>query len=560
MSQDFELAVQCHRAGLLDKAAKLCRKVLVKKPKHAQALHLLGLMAHQNNDPAAAIDWYSKALAAKPDFAQAYNALGAALFACKRLDEAIAAFRKAVAAMPDYAEALKNLGISLKQSGLVEESLACLRRVLAFHPSWHEVHSDAVFNGFYSPENNTAKNFEEHRRWDRIHAGHLAGTCAAHANDRTANRRLRIGLVSPDFKQHPVMHFLLPYLEHHNREEIELYAYSQVPEPDEWTELARKQVGHWRSLVNTPDAQAAELIRADEIDILVDLAGHTHNNRLMVFARKPAPVQVTYLGYPGTTGLSAINYRITDAFADPPGMTEGHHSEELIRLPKSAWCYGPDSQSESSESPAARHGVVTFGSFNNLAKINDRMLGLWARILEAVPGSRLLLKSNGFLSMEARRRVKDALCNPYGIGEDRLDIRGPEDSHQSHLALYREMDIALDTFPYHGTTTTCEALWMGVPVVTLAGQSHISRVGVSLLTNVGLPELVTESEDEYVRVAVELARDLGRLVDYRANLRGKMRDSPLLDAPAFTRDLEAAFRQMWMTWIASPDPSKAAIQ
>jgi predicted O-linked N-acetylglucosamine transferase (SPINDLY family) len=559
MSKDFELAVQCHQAGLLDKAARLCRKVLIKKPKHAQALYLLGFMAHQENDLVSAIEWHQKAVAAKPDFAQAHNSLGGALFAAKRLDEAIASFRRAVAAMPDYAEALKNLGIALKDAGMVEGALDAQRRALSLHRSWHEVHSACLFTRHSLEVEDPMELLADHRSWDQIYASHLTGMIAPHANSRVAGRRLRVGLVSPDFKQHPVMRFLLPFLEHHNREQIELFAYAQVPEPDEWTELARKQVGHWRSLVDMPDAEAADLIRADEIDVLVDLAGHSNGNRLMVFARKPAPVQVTYLGYPGTTGLSAIDYRITDAFADPPGMTEGHHSEKLIRLAGCAWCYGPDSQNVPSESPATQSGVVTFGCFNNLAKVNDRTLGLWARILDAVPGSRLLLKSIGFLSMDARRRVRESLCSQSGIGEERLDIRGPEDSHESHLALYREMDIALDTFPYHGTTTTCEALWMGVPVVTLAGRTHVSRVGVSLLTNVGLPELIAESEDDYVRMAVELARDVERLVSYRSNLRDGVLGSQLLDAPSFAREIEGAFRQMWTSWCeTSLDSSKAA--
>jgi predicted O-linked N-acetylglucosamine transferase (SPINDLY family) len=348
----------------------------------------------------------------------------------------------------------------------------------------------------------------------------------------------------------------MPFLEHHDREQIELFAYGEVSEPDEWTERARKQVDHWRSLANVPDAQAAELIRGDEIDILVDLAGHTNGNRLMVFARKPAPVQATYLGYPGTTGLSAMDYRITDALADPPGMTEEHHSERLIRLPNCAWCYGPDTEASPGPSPAAQRGHVTFGSFNNLAKVTDRMLDAWARILQAVPDSRLLLKSAGFLSMDARMRVRETMLSKSGISEERLDIRGPEDSHQSHLLLYREMDIALDTFPYHGTTTTCEALWMGVPVISLAGQTHVSRVGVSLLNNVGLPELVAASEDEYVRIAAQLAGDAERLSSYRANLRDRMRQSRLLDAQSFSCGIEAAFRQMWASWVASENQPK----
>jgi predicted O-linked N-acetylglucosamine transferase (SPINDLY family) len=345
----------------------------------------------------------------------------------------------------------------------------------------------------------------------------------------------------------------MPFLEHHDRERFELFAYAQVAAPDEWTERARRQVDHWRSLVNVPDAAAADLIRGDEIDILVDLAGHTDGNRLLVFAHKPAPVQATYLGYPGTTGLSAMDHRFTDALADPPGMTEAHHSERLVRLPECAWCYRPDTETPPGPSPAMLRGYVTFGSFNNLSKVNERMLRVWSRILQAVPGSRLLLKSAGFISTEARRRTRETLMAGTGISGDRLDIRGPEDSHESHMELYREMDIALDTFPYHGTTTTCEALWMGVPVVTLAGQTHVSRVGVSLLTHAGLPELVAGSEDGYVRIAVELAGDAGRLSNHRAGFRDRMRASRLMDEQPFSRGLEASLRRMWTSWVASQD-------
>ncbi|MES2920553.1 MAG: tetratricopeptide repeat protein [Verrucomicrobiota bacterium] len=555
--QDYELAVQCHQAGMLEKAGKLCRKVLSKQPKHSQAFHLLGLMAHQGGDPAAAADWHRKAVTAKPDFAEAHNSLGAALLACRKLDESVESFRRAVAIKPDCARALGNLGIVLKDCGLVEESVDAHRRALAAYPAWHEARSSLLLTCHYLFENDTVSLLGEHRNWDSIHAGHLAGIITPHANRRETDRRLRIGLVSPDFKDHPVIRFLLPFLEHHDREQIELFAYSHVAEPDQWTELVRKKVDHWRSLVNVPDAAAAELIRGDEIDILVDLAGHTNGNRLMVFARRPAPVQVTYLGYPGTTGLSAMDYRITDALADPPGLTDAQHSEQLIRLQGCAWCYGPDTEALLGPGPAADRGHVTFGSFNNLAKVNERMLRVWARIIEAVPGSRLLLKSAGFLSMAARKRTREALISGTDISEERLDIRGPEDSHQAHLELYREMDIALDTFPYHGTTTTCEALWMGVPVVTLAGRSHVSRVGVSLLTNAGLPELVAESEDEYIRIAVELAQNTERLSTYRASIRDTMRGSGLLDASLFAKEFEAAFRQMWLSWTTSQDSAKA---
>jgi predicted O-linked N-acetylglucosamine transferase (SPINDLY family) len=376
----------------------------------------------------------------------------------------------------------------------------------------------------------------------------LTDTFACHTNCRDLNRRLRIGFVSPDFKDHPVIHFILPFLENYDRNQIELFVYSQVADLDEWTEMASKHVDHWRSLVHVPDVEAATLIRSDQIDILVDLAGHTNGNRLLVFAHKPAPIQVTYLGYPDTSGLAAMDYRITDALADPPGMTENHNTEQLIRLPGCAWCYGAYSDILPNKSPAAMNNYVTFGSFNNLAKVNDRMLRVWARILEAVPSSRLLLKAAGFRSMEARKRVREIFFLHSGIDEDRLDFRLPEEKHESHLALYGEMDIALDTFPYHGTTTTCEALWMGVPVVILEGKSHVSRVGVSLLTSIGLPEMVAVSEDEYVKIAVTLAGNVELLKSHRENLRDKLQNSRLLDGISFSRDLESVFRQMWKLW------------
>lgn len=532
---------------MLDKAGRLCRKILQKRPKHAQALHLLGLMAHQQNDPQAAIDWHLKAVAAKPDFAQAYNSLGAALAACDKLDEAVVAFRRAVALQPDYPRACGNLGILLKDCGRVRESIDAFRSALAARNSWHEARGAILLASHYLSETDPISLLAEHRFWDRVHAGHLAGNIAPHTNGREADRPLRIGLVSADFKEHPVIRFIMPLLEHHNRKEIELFIYENVSLPDQWTELARKHADSWRSLTNMPDDEAAALIRGDEIDILVDLSGHTLGSRLLLFARKPAPIQVTYLGYPGTTGLAAMDYRITDALADPPGMTEDHHSERLIRLPHSAWCYFADTKNLPVQSPAISRGYVTFGSFNNLAKLNDRMLAVWARILAAVPDSKLILKSAGLRSMEARKWV----TNTLGIDPERLDLRGALDSHEAHLGLYGEMDIALDTFPYHGTTTTCEALWMGLPVITLAGNTHVSRVGISLLNNAGFPELVAHSEDEYVRLAVELSQDVAKLADTRLKRREILMNSQLLDAPSFAHEMEALFRQIWTTWINS---------
>ncbi len=299
------------------------------------------------------------------------------------------------------------------------------------------------------------------------------------------------------------------------------------------------------------DAQAVDLIRQDGIDILVDLAGHTGNNRLLVFARKPAPVQVAWLGYPNTTGLSTMDYRLTDAFADPPGMTDAFYSEQLVRLPQTAWCFRPTDAAPIS--PRADGAPMTFGSFNNFAKVTDAMLRTWATLLRALPEARLLLKSRSLADASVQRHVREIL-HAAEVMPDRVDLRGQPSTYPDHLASYAGVDIALDTFPYHGTTTTCEALWMGVPVITLAGRTHVSRVGVSLLSNVGLAEYVADDPDQYVQIALDLAADKSRLAELRENLRRRMEQSPLMDAPGFARNVEAAYRTMWQRWCAQCPP------
>jgi predicted O-linked N-acetylglucosamine transferase (SPINDLY family) len=359
---------------------------------------------------------------------------------------------------------------------------------------------------------------------------------------------LRIGYVSADFRDHPVGRFLLPLLQRHDSRKFEVFCYSNGPHVDAITKSLQRHAHRWRSIIGQNDDEAAEQIRADRIDLLVDLSGHTSGNRLLVFARKPAPVQVNYLGYPGTTGLTAMDYRLTDRFADPPGLTEPLHVEKLQHLPRTNWCFAPPQDSPPLEPPPAiRRGCVTFGSFNNFGKMTGAMFAVWAEILRQVPGSRLLLKAPALRAQGTRQRILGNFA-AQGIEANRLDLHDWQPDYASHLALYGEMDIALDTFPYNGTTTTCDALWMGVPVVTLAGQSHVSRVGLSLLSNVRLPETIATTAEEYIRLAVQLAHDPDRLKILRAQLRERLTTSPLMDADGFTRDVEAAYRQIWRIW------------
>ncbi len=576
------LAVQ---AGRVEAGMELMRRAIRLKPDYAEAHNNLGIVLQNAGQTDEAMASYHRAIRLEPDYAEAHYNLGVALMAGGQLDEAIACYRQAIRLKPDYAEAHYNLGVAFKNkeqfdeaitscrqairfkpdlaeahnnlgfllqiTGRLDEAIASYRQALRLKPDYAEAHDNLIFAFNYHPGYDAGMIFEELRRWNQQHTEPLKKFIRPHTNDRNPDRRLRIGYVSPDFREHPVGRFLLPVLEHHDHQQFEIFCYSSVTRPDAITARFRSVADHWQEIRNSSDDHAADQIRADGIDVLVDLSGHTAGNRLLVFARKPAPVQVSYLGYPGTTGLSTIDYRLTDGLADPPGLTDGFHTESLFRLPQSNWCYAePDDSPPVQPPPAIGRGHVTFGSFNSFAKATEAMLQIWGRILHEVPGSRLILKTFAFGSASVRDRIRRNFA-AQGIGADRLDLSGPQPDRLSHLASYAEMDIALNTFPYHGTTTTCEALWMGVPVVTLVGQSHVSRVGLSLLSNVGLPELAAATPDQYVKLAVNLAKDQDRLKALRDSLRERMRSSPLMDAPRFARDVEAAYRQMWRSWCAA---------
>ncbi len=316
----------------------------------------------------------------------------------------------------------------------------------------------------------------------------------------------------------------------------------------------RKHAHHWRDIYRSDDDAVAEVIRNDRIDILVDLAGHTASNRLPLFARKPAPIQAMYLGYPCTSGLASMDYKLTDAQADPPGLTEALHTEQLCRLPHSAWCYSAQPNCpEVAQAPFLARGYITFGSFNAMSKLTARMIQVWSSILQIVPNSRIVLKNLSLGDASTAQRIGTAFAQ-HGIAPDRVELRGSEPDRARHLRTYDLLDIALDPYPYHGTTTTCEALYMGVPVVSLAGAAHVSRVGLSLLVSIGLPELVAQSAEEYVRIAVELAGDNDRLSMLRQTMRQRMQCSPLMDEAGFVRDLESAYRDMWRRWCKSDVP------
>jgi predicted O-linked N-acetylglucosamine transferase (SPINDLY family) len=359
-------------------------------------------------------------------------------------------------------------------------------------------------------------------------------------------RRLRIGYVSPDLRAHAVGQLLWPLLEHHDRRQFEVVAYSDVRVGDALTAAIKARTDLWRDIAGLTDAQVAERVRADRIDILVDLALHTAGNRMLVFARKPAPVQVTMLGLPATTGLETIDYRLTDPYLDPPALSDADYTERSIRLPHCFWVFQPPDAADTypvTPPPALSNGLVTFGCLNQFAKVTRPALELWVKILQALPRSRLVLQSPPGSHLAPVRE----LFAQGGIAGERLAFVARATRREYHQRL-GALDLALDPFPYNGHTSTLDALWMGVPVVTLAGRTAVGRGGVSILSNIGMTGMISHNSDQYVEIALGLAGNLGRLADHRAGLRQRLLASPLADVQGYTADVEAAFRGMWRTW------------
>lgn len=562
-----------------DEAARAFRRATRAEPCYAEAHNNLANALHIGGRFKAAEASYRRAIEADPGYFMAYNNLANTLATLGRADEAIAACRRAVEIEPGYAGGYNtlaslrhaggafgaaeadfrtsldldpnnagtwnNFGNALKDVGGHAEAVVCYRKALEIAPTHSMALSNLLLCMGMDGGSTAEEIFAESRRWNEIHAAPLGAAAPPHAPGGDPDRRLRVGYVSADFRNHAVSHFVEPLFAAHDREAVELFAYAQVAAPDETTARIRDRIDHWRDTVGLTHAQLAARIRADEIDILVDLAGHTGSNRLLAFAERPAPVQASWLGYGGTTGLDSMDYRLTDAIADPAGAADALHSETLVRLPDAFLCYAPPRDAPGpGPLPAAGCGHITFASFNNLAKVTPRAASNWARVLHAVPGARLIVKGRPFADADIRRRYVRHFA-AEGIEEDRIELIDHLPSRRAYLEVYRRVDIVLDTFPYNGGTTTCEALWMGTPVVTLAGDRHVSRMSASILSCVGNPELVAQTEDDYVRIAAALAHDPARLRELRGGLRRRMADSPLCDAAAFARAMEAAYRDMW---------------
>jgi protein O-GlcNAc transferase len=487
-----------------------------------------------------------RALEISPELGEAQINLTGCLMDSGDIDEALKSVHRALELAPQNSTAHNLAANVLKEAGAVTEAIAELDRALELNPDDAAFHSNKLYLMEFDPRADPAALFAEQRKWNERHAVPRKKHDRPHDNDRTHDRRLRIGYVSPYFRDHAESFFVVPLLESHDHDCFEIFCYSDADHPDAVTARIRRAANVWRSTVGFSHEELADLIRRDRIDVLIDLSMHMAFNRALTFAQKPAPVQTAWLAYPGGTGLDAMDYRITDPWIDPAGTDESHYREKSIRLPDSWVCFDPLADVPSL--PPRASGPICFGSLNNPCKHNTPLLEIWARVLDAVPDSTLLLQATS----QFQRDRSMQLFGSHGIDSKRIQF-APRCSRDEYRTLYQRIDICLDPLPYNGITTSCDALWLGVPVITLAGKHAAGRAGTSLLNNIGLGELVATDQDDFVRIAESLAGDSSHLADLRRTLPERMRASPLMDAHGFARNMEAAYRRMWSEWCDGGD-------
>ena len=538
--------------GALEAAVACFRQAIRLRPDYAEAYYNLGNTLEAADQANAAVAAYRQALAIRPNYAEAYYNLGIVLQAHAAFDEAIQCYRQAIALQPQRAEPYNNLGDALAGQGLLGEALDCLRRAVQLKPDFDVAHSNILFHLNYAVGVGPAAYLQAARAFGT--ELERRATPYSHIPPTAPLRRLRIGFVSGDLRTHPVGFFLESVVAHLDPARFELLAYVTKPGEDALTARLKPYFAEWHTLLGLSDAAAARKIHADGVHILIDLAGHTADNRLPVFAWKPAPVQVAWLGYFASTGLRRIDYIVADPRVLPAGE-ESHFIEQPWRLPDCYLCFTPpQDEVEVSSLPMLSQGYVTFGCFNKLSKMNDAVLALWARVLHAVPQSRLLLKAKELTDASARG-ITHARFAAHGIAPERIVMEGFS-ARAEYLAHYQRVDIALDPFPYPGGTTTVEALWMGVPVLSRRGSRFLSHAGESLLYAAGLADWVADDDADYVEKARTYAADVTQLVALRAGLRAQLVVSPLCDAPRFAAHLGDALNGMWQAYAVPEDQAR----
>jgi len=544
----YNLGITLSDLGRYDEAAAALQYAIALDPRLALAHRRLGnVWEHQLRWQEAA-ECYRRVLALDPNQVDTLRDLGSTLHSLGRLDEAEQVLEQAIALAPGRAEIVSRLAALQQAEGRIDEALASHRRAVEIEPATPWVRSCYLMGLQYRTGITPEELAAEHAEWNRRHAAPLGSLWPPHSVDRSPQRPLRLGFVSIDFGFHTVGVILIRTLEGLREQPCEIFCYSDKSSPDPFTQRFVQVAHAWRPIAGLSDEALAEQIRADRIDVLFELGGHTPRNRLMALARKPAPIQVTWLGYVGTTGLDAIDYLVADAQQVPPGE-ERHYRERILRLPGDYATFEPFALAPAvGPLPAESTGRVTFGSLNNPSKLNPEVVALWSRILGRVPGSRLLLRYRG-LEGSIRQRLVERFA-AHGVEPERLELLGGG-SNLEMYAQYNAIDVGLDPFPYSGGLTTIEALWMGVPVVTLPGRTFAGRHSLAHLTAVGLSETVARDAEHYVELAVELAEDRARLAGLRAGLRQRVAESPLCDGRQAAAHLMQLLRQAWVAWLGS---------
>lgn len=543
------LGIVHSRLGDFEQAEACFQRAVQLRPDYADARNNLGNLQSLKGQFEEAEENYHRA-ASQGNQLDAHNHLGLLHQKEGRLTEAAAEYYRALEIDEKFVHAWVNLGVLRQYQGRIEDAQRLFRKAVQLQPRFEKAHSNFLISLGYDPDVTPDDFYAEHIRWREQQTAHLH-RYTDHANNPNPTRRLKIGYVSPDFRAHPVAAFMEPILRYHNRRNVEVICYSDVAIPDKITERFTQLSDQWRKTCGKSHEELVDIILNDQIDILVDLSGHTAGNRLLVFARKPAPVQFSFLGYGNTTGLTAIDYRITDNICDPSGEPD-YYVEKLVRLPAGHFCFlAPESAPAVQPPPVLKNRFVTFGSFNNLAKIGEEVITLWSRILTTIPNSRILLKNGALEDAATCDRYREMFA-AHGVSPDRVELRGFSLGADAHLAGYHDVDIALDPFPYTGATTTCEAIWMGVPVVTLRGGNYVGRMSASILSTAGCGHLIADAPEQYHSTAIGLASDIEQLSDLRAGLRKLVTSSPLSKG-GVTTDLETEYRRAWQLWCRGRD-------
>jgi predicted O-linked N-acetylglucosamine transferase (SPINDLY family) len=538
----YNLANALHALGRRREAAAHYQRAIAQTPTHADAHNNLGIVYQESGAHDDAEQAFNTAIRLRPGFVAALNNAATLKRKLGRIVEAEAHLREALSIDPAHSVTHNNLGNVLKDQGRLDDGIDSYRRALASDPDNVIAHSNLAYGLSFQAEHSQPV-LDECLRWSAQHETRYLDSHRPHTNDATPSRRLRIGYVSPDFRDHCQTLFTLPLLSHHDHAQFEIFCYASVTRPDDLTQRVASHADVWRDVRELDDARLAQLIRDDRIDILIDLTMHMADGRPLLFARKPAPVQIAWLAYPGTTGMRSIDYRLTDPWLDPAGVDD-QYSEASIRLPDSFWCYDPLTDTPAVNAlPALVNGYPTFGCLNNPCKLSDATFRMWGGVMREVTNARLLLMAP---DGPARARLTERLGRA-GIDAERISFT-PFQRRAEYLRTYHRIDVGLDTFPYNGHTTSLDSYWMGVPVVTRVGETAAGRAGLSQSANLGLRDLVAESDERFVEIAVGLVRDLSRLSGIRAALRTRLEASPLMDGTRFALHVEKVYRDVWGQW------------